>query len=147
MLQNLFYDVAFFPYLQLTIQNDSSQAPALHKLWQGLTVIIRRWAELLVGNRRYFSAQEVISKTFLAQELSVKHEFTLPDGRQQLVKGKFDSLVYDFEHQRLCVVEYKTYQSVDHSAQLAQVAIYSYMLREKIGVKINSAVYSVLPDL
>jgi len=146
-LQKLFYDVAFFPYLQLTIQNDSSKAPALHKLWQGLTGIIRRWAELLVGNRRYCSAQEVISKTFLAQELSVKHEFTLPDGTQQMVKGRFDSLVYDFEHQRLCVVEYKTYQSADHSAQLAQVAVYSYMLQEKIGVSINSAVYSVLPDL
>ncbi len=147
MLQKLFYDVAFFPYLQLTIQNDSSKAPALHKLWQGLTGLIRRWAELLIGNRRYCSAQEVIPKTFLAQELNVKHEFTLPDSIQQLVKGRFDSLVYDFERQRLYVVEYKTYRSVDHSAQLAQVALYSYMLREKIGVRINSAVYSVLPDL
>ncbi|MBF2078587.1 MAG: PD-(D/E)XK nuclease family protein, partial [Synechococcales cyanobacterium T60_A2020_003] len=54
---------------------------------------------------------------------------------------------YDFEQHRLCVVEYKTYQPVDQSAQLAQVALYSYMLKEHIGVPINSAVYSVLPDL
>lgn len=146
-LQKLFYDLAFFPYLQSAIQNDPSKAAALHQLWQGLTGLIGRWAELLVGNRRYCSAKEVIAKTFLAQELDVKHEFTLPNGTQQLVKGRFDSLVYDFEQQRLCVVEYKTYQSVDHSAQLAQVALYSYMLREKIGLSINSAVYSVLPDL
>jgi S-DNA-T family DNA segregation ATPase FtsK/SpoIIIE len=145
-LQKLFYDLAFFPYLQATIQTAPSKAPALLQLWQGLTGLIRRWAELLVGNRRYCSAQEVIPKTFLAQELSVEHKFTLPDDTQQLVKGRFDSLVYDFEHQRLCVVEYKTYQSVDYSAQLAQVALYSYMLREKIGLSINSAVYSVLPD-
>jgi S-DNA-T family DNA segregation ATPase FtsK/SpoIIIE len=62
------------------------------------------------------------------------------------VQGRFDSLIYDFEHHRLCVVEYKTYQSPDKSAQLAQVALYSYMLREKLGVPINSAVYSVLPN-
>jgi S-DNA-T family DNA segregation ATPase FtsK/SpoIIIE len=62
------------------------------------------------------------------------------------VQGRFDSLVYDFENHRLCVVEYKTYQSPDKSAQLAQVALYSYMLREKLGVPIDSAVYSVLPN-
>jgi len=88
----------------------------------------------------------VIPKTFLAQELNVKHDFPLPDGSHQLVQGRFDSLVYDFAHHRLCVVEYKTYQSPDPSAQLAQVALYSYMLRERVGVPIDSAVYSVLPD-
>jgi S-DNA-T family DNA segregation ATPase FtsK/SpoIIIE len=62
------------------------------------------------------------------------------------VQGRFDSVVYDFENHRLCVVEYKTYQSPDKSAQLAQVALYSYMLREKLGVPIDSAVYSVLPN-
>nr|WP_250124382.1 DNA translocase FtsK [Chroococcidiopsis sp. CCMEE 29]UVD54593.1 DNA segregation ATPase FtsK/SpoIIIE S-DNA-T family [Chroococcidiopsis sp. CCMEE 29] len=146
-LQQLFYELAFFPYLQATIQADPSKAPALHHLWQGLTQLIQRWAELLVGNRCYCTAQEVISKTFLAQELSVKHSFTLADGTQQLVRGRFDSLIYDFEHQRLCVVEYKTYKSIDQSAQLAQVALYTYMLRQKVGVPINSAVYSVIPEL
>ncbi|MGB7486291.1 MAG: DNA translocase FtsK, partial [Phormidesmis sp.] len=52
----------------------------------------------------------------------------------------------DFVQQRLCVVEYKTYQATDPAAQLAQVALYSYMLKQKLGVSINSAVYSVLPD-
>lgn len=145
-LKELFYNLAFFPYLQSTLQTDSSKAQALLRLWQGLTGLIQHWAQLLVNNRRYCTTEEVISKTFLAQELSVQHLFTLPNQAQQLVRGRFDSLVYDFEHHRLYVVEYKTYQSPDHSAQLAQVALYSYMLREKIGVPINSAVYSVLPD-
>jgi S-DNA-T family DNA segregation ATPase FtsK/SpoIIIE len=145
-MQQLFYELAFFTYLQETIQTDPGKAQALHQLWQGLTGLIRRWAELLVINRRHCSAVEVIPKTFLAQELNVKHSFDLPDGTQQLVQGKFDSLVYDFEHHRLCVVEYKTYQSVDPSAQLAQVSLYGYMLQKKIGVPIDSAVYSVLPD-
>ncbi|MGB7250423.1 MAG: DNA translocase FtsK, partial [Phormidesmis sp.] len=69
-----------------------------------------------------------------------------PNGDRQLVRGRFDSLVYDFAKQRLCVVEYKTYQATDPAAQLAQVALYSYMLKQKLQVNINSAVYSVLPD-
>lgn len=146
-LQQLFYERVFFPYLQVSIHKEPGKAPALHQLWLGLIELIRRWAKLLVSNRRYCTAKEVISKTFLAQELKVQHYFTLPDGTQQLVKGRCDSIVYDFAAQRLCVVEYKSYQSVDKSAQLAQVALYSYMLRKALGVKINSAVYSVLPNL
>ncbi|PPS40338.1 DNA translocase FtsK [Chroococcidiopsis sp. TS-821] len=146
-LQQLLYERVFFPYLQASIQKDPGKAPALHQLWLGLVELIRRWAELLVSNRRYCTAKDVISKTFLAQELNVQHYFTLPNGTQQLVKGRCDSIVYDFATQRLRVVEYKSYQSVDQSAQLAQVALYSYMLRKTVGVKINSAVYSVLPNL
>ncbi|MUL37546.1 DNA translocase FtsK [Gloeocapsopsis dulcis] len=146
-LQQLFYEGVFFPYLQASIQKEPSKAPALLQLWQGLIGLIRRWAQLLISNRRYCTAQEVIPKTFLAQELKIQHYFTLLNGTQQLIKGRCDSIVYDFAEQRLCVVEYKSYQSVDKSAQLAQVALYSYMLRKTIGVKINSAVYSVLPDL
>lgn len=145
-LQQLFYELAFYPHLQAASKTDPEKAPALYQLWQGLKGLIRRWAELLVINRRHCSGADVISKTLIAIKPNVKHHFQLPDGKQQLVQGRFDSLVYDFEHYRLCVVEYKTYQSPDKSAQLAQVALYSYMLREKIGVPIDSAVYSVLPD-
>lgn len=146
-MQDAFFNLVFYPYLQSTIASDPGKAAALNQLWQGLTGLVQRWAKLLVSNRRFCSAEDLISKTFLAQELSVQHPFTLPDGSQQLVRGRFDSLLYDFEQHRLCVVEYKTYQSLDQSAQLAQVALYSYMLKERIGVLINSAVYSVLPDL
>ncbi len=145
-MQEQFYNLVFFPHLQSAIQKDPGKATALHHLWQGLMGLIQRWAQLLVNNRRYCSAEEVINKTFLAQELNVQYDFTLPNGSKQLVKGRFDSLVYDFERHRLCAVEYKTYQSPDQSAQLAQVALYSYMLKERVGVPINSAVYSVLPD-
>lgn len=146
VLKDLFYRLVFFPYLQSAAQQNPSKASALHQLWQGLSALIQRWAELLVSNRRHCAATEVFAKTFLAQELNVQHAFSLPHGGQQLIRGRFDSLIYDFEQHRLCVVEYKTYQSPDPSAQLAQVALYSYMLRERVGVPINSAVYSVLPD-
>lgn len=145
-IQQRLYKTCFFPYLQSVIATDASKAPALHHLWQGLMGLIQRWSQLLVGNRHHCDAQTVVQKTFLAQELKVEHQFSLPDGTHQWVRGQFDSLVYDFRHQRLCVVEYKTYQSPDPSAQLAQVALYSYMLKARVGVPIDSAVYSVLPD-
>lgn len=146
-MQDAFFNLVFYPFLQAKMESDPSKSVALNHLWQGLRILIQRWAQLLVSNRRYCSAADVLSKTFLAQELNVQHQFTLLDGTKQQVKGRFDSLVYDFEQHRLCVVEYKTYQPVDQSAQLAQVALYSYMLKEHIGVPINSAVYNVLPDL
>ncbi|HEY9905239.1 MAG TPA: DNA translocase FtsK [Candidatus Sericytochromatia bacterium] len=145
-LQQLFYELAFYPHLKAASQTDPGKAPALFQVWEGLKGLIRCWAKLLVQNRRYCSASDVINKTLIALKPGVKHYFQLPDGTQQLVQGRFDSVVYDFENHRLCVVEYKTYQSPDKSAQLAQVALYSYMLREKLGVPIDSAVYSVLPN-
>ncbi|GAB4378200.1 MAG: hypothetical protein Kow00121_29530 [Elainellaceae cyanobacterium] len=145
-MQALLYDRVFFPYLQAVTQKEPGKATAVVQLWQGLTSLIRHWARLLVSNRKHCRAEELVAKTFLAQELSIEHTFTLPNGTRQLIRGRFDSLVYDFEQHRLCVVEYKTYQPPDPSAQLAQVALYSYMLREKIGVPIDSAVYAVLPN-
>jgi len=145
-IQQQLYRTVFFPLVQTTVKDSPQKAPALNQLWEGITGLIRRWAELLVSNRSACESVDVIRKTFLAQELSVKYEFKLPNGDRQLVRGRFDSLVYDFAKQRLCVVEYKTYQAIDPAAQLAQVALYSYMLKQQLQVNINSAVYSVLPD-
>lgn len=145
-MQQLFYELSFFPHLQTIVQTNPGKATALLQLWEALKGLIHHWAKLLVQNRCYCSGAEVISKTLIAIKPTVKHSFQLADGKQQLVQGRFDSVVYDFEHHRLCVVEYKTYPAIDKSAQLAQVALYSYMLKEKLGVTIDSAVYSVLPN-
>jgi S-DNA-T family DNA segregation ATPase FtsK/SpoIIIE len=145
-MQQLFYELRFFPYLQTAIQEDSSKASSLHQIWQGLVKLIRQWADLLVKNRKYCKTDAVIPRTLVAGELSLEHNFTLPDDQQQKITGVLDGIVFDFEKNRLCVVEYKTYQPVDPSAQLAQVALYSYMLKEKKKVPVDSAVYCVLPE-
>ncbi|MGB3790468.1 MAG: DNA translocase FtsK [Phormidesmis sp.] len=145
-IQQHLYRTVFFPLVQSTIAKSPTKVASITQLWEGITGLIRRWASLLVSNRKFCDPDSVIRKTFLAQELSVKFAFDLPNGAQQPVSGRFDSLVYDFAKQRLCVVEYKTYQATDPAAQLAQVALYSYMLTQKLQVSINSAVYSVLPD-
>ncbi|PHJ57550.1 cell division protein FtsK [Nostoc linckia z18] len=146
LLQQLFYEIKFSTYLEKAIEQDASAAQPLYKVWQGLQGLIRRFAELLVINRRYCSAEEVIPNTFVSQERKLEHYFQLPDRTQQRVGGEFDCLVYNFEVKRLCVLEFKTYQPVDPSAQLAQVALYSYMLWHQKKVAVDSAVYCVLPE-
>lgn len=140
-IQALLYELVVFPKI-----DDHEIASILLPLWQGLTSLIPHWTQLLVTNRGYCQPEEVISKTFVAQEMNLSYNFTLPDGSQQRVNGKFDSLIFDCERDRYCVVDYKTYQPVDPSANLAQVALYSYMLHQKKGVAIDAAVYCVLPE-
>jgi len=141
-MQQLFYQLAFYAYMQTATE----MASELPKIWQGLTALIRRWAQLLVRNRHYCNFLEVISKTFIATEQRLTHAFVLPDRTQQEVVGEFDGLIYDFERDRLCVVDYKTYAPVDPSAQLIQVALYSYTIGQQKQVPVDAAVYCVLPE-
>ena len=141
-MQQLFYQLAFYAY----IETATEMASELTQIWQGLTALIKRWAQLLVSNRRYCNFCEVISKTFIATEQRLTHTFVLPDRTQQQVVGEFDGLIYDFERDRLCVVDYKTYAPVDPSAQLIQVALYSYMIWQQKQVPVDAAVYCVLPE-
>lgn len=143
-MQQIFYELVFLPYLQNEIAQAPKKIATLNKIWQGLQGLIRRYAEILVANRRDYSAEQVINQTFLGQELTLQHWFDLPDGTKQLVKGQLDSLI--LKSDRLCVVEYKTYEAADLTAQLAQVALYSYMLFQEKKQPIDSAVYCVLPE-
>jgi DNA segregation ATPase FtsK/SpoIIIE, S-DNA-T family len=145
-MQQLFYQSIFFPYLQHAIQTHPKSATALNRIWEGLKGLIYRYATLLVTNRHHCRAEEVIEQTFVDRELMLKMTMKLPDGGKQLVRGQFDCLVYNFADRRLCVVEYKTYQPADLSAQLAQVSLYSYMLARQKKQPVNAAVYCVLPD-
>ncbi|MGB5959964.1 MAG: DNA translocase FtsK [Coleofasciculaceae cyanobacterium] len=145
-MQRLFYQLKFFPYLQIAIKENPSQAMVLHQIWQGLIQLIKHWAKLLVKNRQHCPADTVISSTLIAGEIKLEHEFTLPNGSQQKIVGKLDSLVRDYEKQRLCVVEFKTYHPLDPSSQLAQVALYSYLLWQQTKTAVDSAVYCVLPE-
>lgn len=145
-MQQRFYRLIFAAYLQKTAQTNPEQAAELLRVWQGLQHLIKRFAELLILNRGYCEPEAFMSSTFITADRSVMHHFQLPNGNQQRVAGEFDCLVYNFQLQRLAVVEFKTYQPVDPSAQLAQVALYSYMLWVQQNVPIDSAVYCVLPD-
>ena len=145
-IQQLFYQIKFFPYLQNAIAKDASKASLLLQVWQGLQGLIKKFTELLIINRRYCSAETVIQNTFISGERNLEYYFDLPNGTKQLIRGEFDCLVFNFELKRLCMVEFKTYQSVDSAAQLAQVSLYSYMLWKQKKAPVDSAVYCVLPE-
>ncbi|MGF1673989.1 MAG: DNA translocase FtsK [Rivularia sp. (in: cyanobacteria)] len=145
-MQQLFFQVKFSSYLEKIVLKDSSKAQPMLQVWHGLRGIIQRFAKILIVNRRYCSAESLIRNTFISQERQLEHYFNLPNGSQQQVRGEFDCLIYNWERKRLCVIEFKTYQPVDPSAQLAQVSLYSYMLQQKQQVPVDSAVYCVLPE-
>ena len=145
-MQGIFYKLIFYPYLERVIQNSPDTVVILLKVWEGLQGLIKRFAQLLITNRSYCDAETLISQTFISGESSLEHYFTLPDGRQQRVRGEFDCLVFNLAKKRLCVVEFKTYQPVDPSAQLAQVSLYSYMLWQTKKVAVDASVYCVLPE-
>ncbi|MBF2016363.1 MAG: PD-(D/E)XK nuclease family protein [Rivularia sp. T60_A2020_040] len=144
-MQQLFFAVKFSAYLEKIVVKDSSKAQPMLQVWHGLQGVIQRFAEILIVNRRYCSAESLIRNTFISQERQLEHYFDLPNGTRQQVRGEFDCLVYNWERKSLCVIEFKTYQPVDPSAQLAQVSLYSYMLQQKQQVPVDSAVYCVLP--
>ncbi|MEC4984281.1 MAG: FtsK/SpoIIIE domain-containing protein [Oscillatoria sp. PMC 1068.18] len=142
-MQQLFFELVFLPHLS---KENPERAATLNQIWQGLITLFKHWATLLIKNRHYVNSEQVITRTFIAEELPLEHYFTLPDKTEQRLTGKLDSLIFDFTKNRLCVVEYKTYQPVDASAQLGQVALYSYMLKAKKKVPVDSAVYSIFPE-
>jgi S-DNA-T family DNA segregation ATPase FtsK/SpoIIIE len=139
-IQDLLYNRIFFPYLE----QNTDKGNALMQIWSGLRGLIRHYAELLVANRQDVSADRVVKETFIDRELKIKYKFQLPNGKTQLVQGQFDSLVK--HRDRLCAVEYKTYQPADPSAQLAQIALYGYMLAQQKNAPVDSTVYCVLPE-
>jgi DNA segregation ATPase FtsK/SpoIIIE, S-DNA-T family len=145
-MQQLFYERIFFAYLQKQTEQNENLAQPLFQAWLALQGLIKRFADLLIINRHYCDAQSLIKKTFIEEERKLEHDFYLPDGRNQKVTGEYDCLVFNFESKRLCVIEFKTYPPVDPSAQLAQVAIYSYMLSQQKKTAVDAAVYCVLPN-
>jgi DNA segregation ATPase FtsK/SpoIIIE, S-DNA-T family len=145
-IQKLFYETIFFPYLKKIKAEESQQKQDFSKIWQAFETIINEWTTLLIANRKYCSPEKLFRKTFICEEYSLKYIFNLPDRTQKKVIGKLDSLIFNFEKNRLCVVDYKTYQPVELSGQLAQVALYNYMLYKQKGVLVDAAVYSVFPE-
>jgi DNA segregation ATPase FtsK/SpoIIIE, S-DNA-T family len=145
-MQQIFYQLKFSSYLENAVAKDVNQAKPMFHVWQGLRGLIKRFAEILVSNRSYCSPERLISNTFILEDRKLEHYFQLSDGTKQKVVGRLDCLVFNFEVKQLCVIEYKTYQPADPSAQLAQVALYSYMLWQKNKVAVDCAVYCVLPE-
>lgn len=145
-IQKLFYKIIFFPYLQTTIAQDKSKGPLLQQVWSRLQELIKKITQLLVDNRHDCAAKRLMANTFISEDRNLEYDFDLPDGTRELIRGKYDCLVFSFASKRLSIIEFKTYQPIDISGQLAQTAIYSYMLSQCKKVPVDAAVYCFLPD-
>lgn len=142
-MQELFYNLLFFPtYLQSA---KSENITTLNLLWQGLLNLIPSWVKILIINRNFCQANKVINNTFLDQELSLKYKFNFSNQTQSEIRGRLDILWFDWEKNRFCIIDYKTYQPIDTSAHLAQVALYSYMLTEAKKIPTDAGIYSIFP--
>ena len=146
-IQQLFYELIFFPYLQRKITQDATLAIALYKVWQVLTKLIFKISEIIVKNRRYCHERVVVRRTLITGEIPVDYTFKIPDGKTQKLTGKVNNLIFDFESRCLCVVHYQTYETVEVSSQLMAVALYSFLLKQKKKVPVDTVVYWVLPEL
>jgi len=145
--QQLFYELIFFPYLQTIIKKDPTLATGLYHVWQVLTKLIFNIFEIIVKNRRYCHENVVVRRTLITGEIPVDYTFKIPNGKTQKLTGKVNNLIFDFESRRLCMLHYQTYETVEVSSQLIEVALYSFLLKQKKKVPVDAVVYWVLPEL
>ena len=145
-IQQFFYELKFYNYLETEIKKNSDRSLALLQTWESLKRLISQFSELLIKNRQHCQVNSLIRNTLIAGETTLKHRLKLPDGSQQILTGRLDSLVYNWQSRRYCVVDYKTYEPADISAQIAQVALYSLIIKEKKNIPVDSAVYVVYPE-
>ena len=149
-MQLLFYNKVVFPkYLEPITAKNEPKSILVNRVWQGITQLIRQWAELLIDNSKYCrDRNKIITRTFLAEETKLEYDFTLPNYTKQKIRGKFDSLIYNFDRKRFCVVDFKTYDPLDNTPQLAQVALYSYIIKQRLkrNVGVDAAIYCILPE-
>ncbi|MGB3508998.1 MAG: PD-(D/E)XK nuclease family protein [Microcoleaceae cyanobacterium] len=146
-IEQLFYRLIFFPYLQTIVTKDLTLVTALYQIWQVLTRLIFNISETIVKNRRYCNESVVIRRTLITGEILLDYVFKIPDGRSQKVTGKVDNLIFDFESRRLFVVNYQTYKSVEISSKLIEIALYSFLLKQRKKVTVDAIVYCALPEL
>jgi S-DNA-T family DNA segregation ATPase FtsK/SpoIIIE len=145
-IRALLYKLVFFPLLRRLKEKKSQKIDLIYQLWQSFEKLIYQWSIILISNSNYLESSDLFRKTFITEEYQLKHEFNLKNNTQQLVKGRLDSLIFDAQRQRLIVIDYKTYQPIDPTANLVQVALYSYMLSVSRGIKVDAAVYVLLPQ-
>ncbi|MCL2927498.1 MAG: PD-(D/E)XK nuclease family protein [Trichodesmium sp. St16_bin4-tuft] len=146
-IQQLFYGLIFFPYLQTIITKDATLATALYQIWRVLTKMIFNISKIIVKNRRYCHESVVLHRTLIMGETLVDYTFKIPDGKTQKLTGKVNNLIFDFESRRLCVVHFQTYETVEVLSHLIGVALHSFLLKQKKKVPVDALVYWVLPEL
>lgn len=144
-IQQLFYELIFFPYLQTIVTKDSTLATGLYQVWRALTRVIYKLSKIIVKNRGYCHESVVIRRTLITGEIPIDYTFKIPDGNTQKLTGKLNNLIFDFESRRLSVASYQTYEAVEPSSHLVEVALCNFMLKQRKKAPVDAVVYCVFP--
>lgn len=144
-IKELSYISVIFNYIQTHIKTNPEQAIIFLAIWQMLTELIKRWTDILIDNRYLYSSDTVFAKTFVAQNLSVEHQFKLAN-QQQIVKGSLRDFVYNWKQKELLMIRYQANSLIDSLSQEIDLVLSSYLLQKQLNIPISSVTYLRLPD-
>ena len=144
-LKTLLYKKCFFPYIQSQTQIDPQKAPLLLKTWEAITPLLQKWTDILISNRQSYSIQELFKQTFIHKKNSDQF-FLLNNNQQQLIRGEFNNCLYQKDNHNLFIVNHQGEKSLNPEAQLVQIALSSYLIKETLGLEIDKTTYLLFPD-
>lgn len=144
-IKELFYKSVIFNYLQTQIKTNPQQAIIFQNIWQTLTALFKRWTDILIDNRHLYSSDRLFAKTFVAQNLSVEHQFKLVN-QQQTIKGTLNNLVYNCKQKSLLIFRYQANPLIDSLSQEIDIVLSSYLLQKQLNIPISSVTYLRFPD-
>ncbi|MCL2120583.1 MAG: FtsK/SpoIIIE domain-containing protein [Planctomycetaceae bacterium] len=138
-LLTLVYRNYLSPYLDVNSQTlSTSQIESLGRC-------IVKWGDFLTdffcGNSDDLdNLAAFVNHAFLPPEKILKSQYTAGDGSILTVSGKFDCALLDRTHGEVLLVEFKCLRETDVTEELAQMALYAWLIRENTGLSPRTCV-------
>jgi len=132
-LRGLAYDRVLAPLLERRHGALADTGEALMGLWQSLQSGVDLVERLLAAGRACVPAGQLVERTLLQGEHAVEAAGRRT-GRASL-SGRIDAIVFDHERQVPVILEYKTGARSWRDADVVQVALYRWMLRQGRGIE------------
>ena len=112
---------------------------------ESLGQCIVKWCDFLVdffcGNSSYRdNPSAFVEHAFLPPEKRLKSQYIAMDGTILTVSGQFDCALLDQTHGEVLLVEFKCLKETDPTEELAQLALYAWLIRENTGLSPRSCV-------
>lgn len=127
------YRNCLYPFLVAKSRSlDTSQIEALGQC-------IVKWSDFFVeffcGNSGFLADPKTFAEhVFLPPEKLMKANYADPDGKVLAVRGRFDCALLDRTRGEVLLVEFKCLKETDPTEELAQLALYAWLVRESTGL-------------
>ena len=129
-----------FPYLK-----EHSETLYIEQI-ASLNQIVERWGNFLIDffldNPGFREDPEKFTKYAfsLPPERTVRAKYTAADGTVLDIGGRFDSALLDITNGEVLLLEYKCRKETAPIEELAQLALYAWLIHEKTGLKPRTCV-------